>query len=241
MLVKSKWHLFYAAATASSLILAADALAHDKLAVKDVITALLAMLSTFMGATLAFRLTETKESERQLKEQREALNWALFIVTRQSNAIASLKKEADKFISPFERAINLPALKPPSYTDLIQNFTSLDFMLADNPNLLFLLTVEQECFHQAISSLNVRNDFYVNELQPVISKLRINRKYFSELELEAALGDRLFHGTINGMTVAYDHLSKSNVSLSVVHAALLEYARSRFPGHKFVAFERTAN
>ena len=233
-------HPMYAIVTAASLVLIVFALLTKELTVKDVVTALLAMLGTFMGATLAFRLSENKEEEKLKREQHEALNRAMFILARQHNALQFLKQDFERFKTPLERGLNLPALKPPPYSDLVQNFASIDFMLGEDPDLLFRLTVEQERFHQAIESLNVRNDFYVKELQPALSNLAINGKRVSVAELSTTLGERLFGGAISGAEVAYDHLSKSNESLPAIQAELLKYARSRFPGRKFVVFESKA-
>ena len=37
--------------------------------------------------------------------------------------------------------------------------------------MLMRLSVEQEGFHQTLESLRVRNDFYVDEVQPVIARI----------------------------------------------------------------------
>jgi len=111
---------------------------------KDLFTSgILPLFATYLGAFFAFKLNEDKETSKLQDSRREALNSTLFVLARQRNAIHQLKKEFDRFRSPIEKVFNLPAIKPPAYSDLIHNFADLEFLLeSPEPNLLFKLTIE---------------------------------------------------------------------------------------------------
>lgn len=234
--------IIYAAIALAAIAICALLYVQGELVAKDAGTAVLALLSTFLGATLAFRLNEQKELSETARKQREALNRALFILIRQHNAIIQLKREMDTYPNDFDLAFNMPALKPPSYADLVQHIADLEFLIdSRNPNILFKLTIEQERFHQAIESIRVRNDFYVNEVQPKIASTGMNGKVVTMEGAAALLGERVFGGAMNGATHAKKHVSDSNLSLPNVLTELRGLAKELFPGHKFLAYEVPEN
>jgi hypothetical protein len=63
------------------------------LAAKDIGSAILAGISTLIGAFYAFRLSERKEMEGERARRTQALNRALFTLGRQVNAIQYLQDE----------------------------------------------------------------------------------------------------------------------------------------------------
>lgn len=204
---------------------------------KEIATAVLALLGTFLGATFAFRLNQDKEEKKLHKERREALNRAMFVLARQANAVRQLKNDYDKYTDPIERAINLPALKPPSYADLVHNFADLDFLLElSDPNVLLRLTVEQERFQQVIESVNVRNEFYVAEFQPRLAAAALHGELTSTHTLSVLLGKRIFEGTLNGANIAYEHICASDISIPEMQKALHSASKEIYPGFKFVTY-----
>lgn len=233
--------LTYAFALFATAVTIAIAVFTNTISLKDLITPVLSIFGTFFGATFAFRITEEKELRKLLNSRREALNRASFILIRQANAIHQLYRDFERFPSPFEKAFNLPALKPPSYQDLEHTLSDLDFLLdSSNPSLLMEVAIEQERFHQALESLRARNEFYVEEVQPAIAKLALNGKLVSVEQAAGVLGERLFGGAMNGAEIAWQHISATNTSIPVVHKALLKQAKELFPKQKFITYERTA-
>ncbi|WP_331352663.1 hypothetical protein [Cellvibrio sp. UBA7671] len=128
---------------------------------KDIAASALALVGTFFGATFAFRLTERKEYLQLHQNRRESLNKAIFILIRQLNAVHQLNLEIEKHSGIYKKAFNMQALVSPPYQDLYHDFEGLSFILeSDNPSLIFELTTQQECFHQTMSSLSFRNEFF---------------------------------------------------------------------------------
>jgi hypothetical protein len=231
----------YAVALAGVLGAAVLGVYTDTVSARDLLVPALSLVGTFFGATFAFRLNQDKEARKLADEQREALNRASFILIRQWNAMDQLVRQFQAYPPPFERAFNMPAFKPPSYTDLSHTIADLDFLIdSSNPGLLMQLVVEQETFHQALESLRIRNDFYVTEVQPALEKLRVNGTTVSAQQMAEALGERLFQGSINGAETAWQLIHSASESIPKVHQALLAEARNLFPGRKFITYERAA-
>lgn len=213
----------------------------DALSLKELVTPILSLYGTFLGATFAFRLNEAKEMRKLSNSRREALNHALFVLIRQANAIHQLTRSFEKYPSLFEKTFNFPALKPPPYQDLVHNISDLDFLLeSTNPNLLMKLAIEQERFHQAIESLNLRNQFYLEEVQPALAKLSLNGKSVSAEQTAELLGEMLFGRTMNEAEIAWQNISASNTSIPVAHKELLVQAKAMFPGSEFITYDTAA-
>lgn len=205
---------------------------------KDIATSALALIGTFIGATLAFRLNEKKEYLQLHAKQREALNRALFILVRQFNALSQLEKEFKKYGSNVEKAFIMPAHKPPPYHDLTHNFSDLEFLLEHNEtNLVFELTIEQERFHQAISALTIRNDFFVNEVQIASEKASLHGWSVTESEIREIFGNRIFFGAMQAARIAEEIITANVTSNAKAQEKLFAVAKAIYPKHKFIKYE----
>jgi hypothetical protein len=141
----------------------------------QLVAPLMSVFGTFFGATFAFRLNEDKEARKLNDARKDSLNRALFVIMRQVNAVHNLRKDYEAKTNTFERAFNIPALKPPAYDDLVFNFIELDFILTSKePNILMELSIEQERFQQALECVRIRNEFYVEQIQPKLASLALN-------------------------------------------------------------------
>ncbi len=191
----------------------------------------------FIGAYSAFWLKSSDENRKRNERQIDALNSALLTLIRQMNAILVIKRDFDQHVHQLERAFNLPAMKPPSYSDLKQSIDSLSFLIdSSNPHMIMELTIQQERFEQAINSINIRNDFYVNEVQPALSYHNLNGRPLPIEEFQEKLGERLFKGAVNGAEVMYCHVESCNGSLDKVYKELLALSRELYPKAKFFSW-----
>ncbi|MFT6349392.1 MAG: hypothetical protein ACJAYB_002413 [Psychromonas sp.] len=169
-----------------------------------------------------------------------AMNKVLFVSVRQINAIKNMRKEFSKFTLDLDKAFKLPAMKPPCYSELKYDFDELGFLLENHPQTMMKLVVEQQRFDQAFNSIEIRNDFYVNEVQPVIGKLGYNRKSVSVDDFAEALGERLFEGAINGANNMYFHIEATDKSIIEMYDEISVVARKVFPGEKFIKWKPEA-
>lgn len=233
--------VIYGLATLTLILLILFAYYFNFIDMKDIATSALALVGTFLGATFAFRLNEVKEYESIHSKRRESLNRAIFILIRQFNAIQQLNLEFQKYPNENNRAFNMPAITPPPYEDLVHNFENLEFILESSEhNLIFELTIEQECFHQTISSLKNRNNFFINEVMPAIAKADINRKSVSPAEIKGILGERIFYGAIQGAKDTAELLEKNNASLPKIIESIVNFSKNSYPKHEFINMQKAA-
>lgn len=192
------------------------------------------LVGAFVGAYSAFRLNSKKEAEKEYKDQQVVMNNTLFTLIRQINAVKSIKKNFDEYENPLDRAFQLPAMKPPKYDDLTFDYDGLSFLLHDEPQFLMELTIEQSRFEQAFNAIEIRNDFYVNKLQPALSANNLNGRPMPIEEFQEKLGEMLFEGSINGAKSMYYHIEESDKSLVEMYNKASKLARKVFPGEKFI-------
>ncbi|UPW17095.1 hypothetical protein M0C34_12635 [Agarivorans sp. TSD2052] len=200
-----------------------------------VIRAFTVAVGGFIGAFSAFRLKKHEEYKIDKNKQKSALNSALFVLIRQINAIQCVTRDFDKYKTSFDRGFSLPAMKPPDYSAVKQDVVNLNFLVEkDKAQMLMDLTIEQERFEQAISAIGIRNEFYVNEVQPALSFHDLNGKPLLWSEFEEKLGERLFQGSINGAETMYGLVYASEKSLQDKYTDLRKLAKELFPNEKFL-------
>lgn len=205
---------------------------------KDIATSALALVGTFFGATFAFRLNIKREQNEVHRKRKESINRCLFVLIRQENAIKQMHQEYEKIPNLEIRAFNLPAFKPPSYEDLTQNFSDLEFILHEyDPNILFKLSIEQERFFQAMTSVNLRNDFYANEVQKALSESITNGQIVTSELLLDKLGQRVFHSAINYVTTASEMLSMFIETNIEMQSEIKLLGKTLYPNSKFISSE----
>lgn len=210
-------------------------LAQGDIGAKEIGTSFLAFVGTFLGGVFAFRLNENKEIRKLEKERKAALNGALFILLRQYNAINFLAKAMEPYKSDFEKAFNCPALQPPAYSDLKQDFVELNFLLeTPEPSVLMRLSVEEEGFHQTLESIRIRNECYVKEVQPVIAQHGFNKRAVLGDEIKAVLGERLLGSAMNTSLYMYENVAEARKNLPTVHDELFSLAKKLYPDSKFI-------
>ena len=95
------------------------------------------------------------------------------------------------------------------------------------------LSIGQERFEQTINAINLRKEFIVKELQPVISSSGINRKLLSPDEVKATLGEYLFEGAHNYTSTMYEMVNHSFTSLHEIFVGLRKLATKLFPEENF--------
>lgn len=199
------------------------------------VNATISSVGAFLGAYFAFKLKKSEDDKATLNKNKSSLDMSLLIMARQINALCNFKRDLDPFTTPFERAFNLPALKPPAYSDLIQDIASLNHLIEhEEIQIILNISIEQERFEQAIDSINIRNNFYVNEIQIAISEKGLNGKAMTLDEYKNELGERLFAGAMNGSNTMYQHVNETISSLKSTFKDLRTIAKKIHPEQKFI-------
>lgn len=205
---------------------------------KDLAAGLFALFGTFAGALLAFRLEESRDRAKEVRTQKAAINRALVVLGYQHNEVRTYRDLMLPYKHDIELAFNFPASQPPEHADMRQRFDDLDFLLASStPQILFELIIEQERFDQAMAMIRHRNEFYVNQVQPVFAHFIGNGNLVSSAELKATLGEYLYGGAMQGATSMRSHIEDSNMSLPELQEKLRNVAKEIYKDEKFVRFD----
>jgi len=188
------------------------------------------IIGAFIGAYSAFKLDQSEKKLAEHKENRIVMNRTLFILVQQINAIKLVKRDLDKYQSDFEKAFNLPALAQPDYSDLKFEQNKLSFLIEHHyAHILMELRLEQSRFEQAMGSIKIRNEFYINEVQPLVSKHELTGKKLPLKEYHYKLGERVFKGAFQGIEQVCFHVEETETSLMELFNKVSIIAKELFP------------
>lgn len=99
------------------------------------------------------------------------------------------------------------------------------------------LTITQEGFEVTMTSLMMRNEMYINEIQKAISEKKLNGKSFEKKDLIELLGEKLFHAASQGVNQIYQHVDSSAKEIPLAFANFRSTAKKLFPKEKFIQIE----
>lgn len=192
-------------------------------------------LGAFFGSYFAYLFRKHEEKQAKLKKRKSSLDACLFTLIRQYNAMYQMKKEFEKHATDFDRAFSMQAMKFPEYKDVRIDFENLNFLTEINEiNQLLALTIEQERFEQTIISMEIRNNFHMEKLQPAFEKSNINGRKLSLEDIERLLGPLIFHTAINSARQTYKLLCENLDSNYESHQKTWNIAKITFPGQVFL-------
>jgi hypothetical protein len=205
------------------------------LAAKDIGSAILAGISTLIGAFYAFRLSERKEKEGERARRIHALNKALFSLGRQVNAIQYIRVEISPYDTDEKRLFGCEAAMPPGYSDVRVNFESLSFLLdSHDPDLLLRLSVEQDGFHQVMRAISLRAQYFVDQFQPAVMASGIMPGPFTLNEAREKIGPLVFDSALNYTTSMFTALDEALPRLQQILVELEALSRQLYPGERFL-------
>ncbi|MCF5142823.1 hypothetical protein GIW41_28105 [Pseudomonas sp. PA-6-1D] len=192
-------------------------------------------LGAFSGSYFAYLFRKHEENQANLNKRKSALDACLFTLIRQYNAMYQMKKLFDQYELDFDRAFSMQAIKFPEYKDVRIDFNGLNFFSEANEiGHLLALTIEQERFDQTIISMDLRNNFHVNTLQPALEKHNINGVEMQLEEIKRLLGPLIFHTALNQTETTYELLCKNLESNYELHQKTWKISKNIFPNGKFL-------
>jgi hypothetical protein len=207
----------------------------------NIITIITAFGGALSGAWGAYKLQIYKENEKEEKQKISSLNKALFILLRQINAMMMFKIDLEKVEAedPIVRAFHFPAWKTNSYNELKFNFEELSFILdTKDLNLLHELFIVQECFEQAIETINQRSIYFINQVTPEMEFKNIDNKKLTIEELKTEMDINKIDGLVFATDNMYKHIYKTYKQLEDLEPKLFNFAKSQYPQQKFLRFEK---
>lgn len=204
---------------------------------KEIGTLVLTGISTLIGALYAFRLTERKEKNEEQAKRVHALRKAIFIVGRQLNAVQSIRNEIAPYSTPDKRLFGCKAAMPPDYSDLKIDFESLSFLLdSANPDLLFRLFVEQDCFDVTMRAISLRAQYYVDHFQPAWLASGIMPGRISQDDARVKIGELVFDSAVHYTDSMFEALDKAALGLQRILDEFREFSSHLYPAEKFMRF-----
>jgi len=207
-----------------------------------IINSLVTLVAAFFGAFFAFKFQERNE-ERKIKAKNIAAgNRAMFLLLRQFNKLSVIQKQIINPVRehPAKFVVMLPASSL-NYENLRVEVNNLSFLLETNHRQVLMdLLIEEGRFHAAVQAVNERSQVHLHEAQPAFEKAGIvEGGYYSQPQLEAALGNRLFVKLNRATEEMIDHVDNTINSLLQMGEKLYEALRELYPGETFIKFKAT--
>lgn len=203
--------------------------------------ALLTLLSTFIGAMLAFITQIFLRKREERKVEQLAAHRIMFCLFQQMNTIVLFQRER------IEPALNSPAkfIEIPAALDFdistnLFDFASFGFLLKSGKGrqLMYDLHLAQECYITTLRAINERSRMHKDLLQPKLSEIGFEAGIPVSLQnFIKSLGPRV-HGTmVNSTDQMISQLQYSFEKLSTAKLAFRIFAVSYFKTNNFTEFE----
>jgi len=135
-----------------------------------IIKVIIGVTSAFFGAYFALKLREYEEDKKEIRQRVNNLNKSLFTLYRQGNAVNCLNTEINKTVTQGSNHLYKPAIIHADYSSLTQNMNDLNFLIELGfSKFLMDLSIEQERFELMLYTIELRNKFYTEKVQPMIN------------------------------------------------------------------------
>ena len=163
-------------------------------------TLIAALLGSFLGPMIAFRLQKQEKEQKIKQDNITAGNYALFTLMCQFSRLDNVCKQ---IIDPVRthplKFVVMRAVAPPiEFEDLKFNMSSLSFLLKPQPSKQLQITlrealaelfIEYTKFQTAIAAINERTEYYVQQAQPRLEKAKI--RLYQDTPDEIHVGDTI--------------------------------------------------
>jgi hypothetical protein len=195
--------------------------------------------AALIGAGFAFYLAGRDEHRKSEEANIMALRKALLALQGQITILAHFQKSLTEYEHKKNRHIMMPETPCEFFTVPLVNFTDLGFLFRfDGAKFLYSLTIHQEIFQTAFSTIQRRNSFHVNEVLEVM-----NRHLSPDGEIIVAnfvsdLGAGKMSRAESLTDDAYMHIPYALEHLIEKSMELVRLALSLYPEEKFDAYRK---
>lgn len=157
------------------------------------------LAATFIGAWAAFKLQITREENKSAEDNVKEIKKIQFVLISQRNKLLNIKaKLLDQYKDSNFRWLQLPAAHPLVINNLNIDCEKIDFLLSEDPNLIFDIQLSDHEFISCVDTLDRRSALHISKLQPILEKINNNRNsgneddehFFNAAEISSALGAR---------------------------------------------------
>jgi len=161
---------------------------------------------------------------------------ALFTLLRQINALANLVKDLEPLKNDPSRCFKVQPWHVNEYEDIKFNFENLSFILeTDDLNILYELLIEQERFEQALKTIQLRSEYQVKVIQPILEENDIGNKRLPFDKLESIIGKYKLEGLMLATDKVYEHVYQTFESSSKLADDFHSFAKRQYPKVGFIS------
>jgi len=212
--------------------------------IPTILGGLLTLVTAFFGAYFAFKLNDSKDSRREVLNNVDSANKAIFQVIRAYNFYSGYQKQ---FIEPFRGSPAVHYQIPPAmgFLDwrLELDYDSLSFLFGKNAGTLLLKLNDLEVLTRTtIESIQTRNHIHVNLVQPKMDAAGIADGLEISLgELDIIIGERIAQ-TLEKLTIELIRCIDDGVDNSDSLAVEMhEKIKEIYPDEKVIKMDKINN
>jgi hypothetical protein len=200
------------------------------------LNAIIVLSAAFFGSFTAFSFNNRKEEAKEEKQKIAALNSTLFITLQEINGLLQIKRDIAPLKNDPIRFLKIPAFYTPDYRALKLELNRLEFLLQEDSNLLFELSIQQGCFESAVINIKMRGDFHHRELQKALNDCNFDVEDPTIEELINACGPRIIGTAIKQTDSMFSQVYLTVESLTALHENLHDIAKKLYPSVRFIKY-----
>jgi hypothetical protein len=203
--------------------------------------ALLTLLGTFVGASLAFLSQVALQRRQERKAELLAAHRILFCLLQQTNTIVLFQKDhiAPKLESPV-KFIEVPASSEFDLSKNLFDFSTFGFLLKsrDGRQIMYDLYLAQESYVETLRMINDRSRMHRELLQPKLAEAGLgNGKAVVLNDLPTLLGSLVYGTMVNSTDQILSLLQSSFKKLAAVKTQFRAFAVKYFRTTDFTDFD----
>lgn len=204
---------------------------------KDILTSLVTLAATFVGAWAAFRFESRRRKTEEDEKRIGAANRALYVIFHYWNLLEQFRKEVLEPQQGRQDAwLNLAAHPvAPVPTDRFQT-NDLQFLLqAEHADTYVALMLEEERVLLALNLITTRSQLMLDEVFPKMAGagVKVGQSMASD-QIECVLGVDVTHKLKEITAALFKNIEEDLVSLRAAHDKLRSTMKLLYPNGKFV-------
>lgn len=211
---------------------------------KDYTPAIATLFAAFFGASYAFKLNLEKEERAARKKNIVAGNLVVFNLTRMLNILLDYQKQ---IVEPIrEKELAFIEMKPTLHLvedDINLDLDSVAFLFdSEDANLLGVLSVEKSKFKRTIDSINLRSQFHIYKLQPILERDDVKEGENHPLsQFEQTLGPQLYATMQSSTKQIIENVDSTISSMQKTSKDLTAMLKKIYPNERIISTKITDN
>lgn len=203
------------------------------------IPSLATLVAAFYGAKYAFQFQRDKEIEDIKTRNVVNGNNSIFALSRMAGKLVDFQKQT---INPIRNSpakyLEMRATSHLEKDDIRLELESLYFILeTDDRNLLGEIMVEEGRYRSAIDAINLRSQFHLHEVQPLLERAGfVQGGQYSFEQIKGMLGPRIYATISQATDDVIHHVDATVESIKSVSNKLTASLKKQYPNETIIGF-----